>query len=137
MKNNNYPNWLVSLEIAQQLKGIGFKEKCLCYWYEHFHRIECSTDDEDRLCPEYYDYNTDETTTSLPTWGQVFEWFREKGYHGIIAVRYEDVDSEYSYRIEHLNDLIIDFDQANPLTYEEAREELVKALIQTYKNEQL
>lgn len=137
MKNNNYPNWLVSLDIAKKLKEIGFKEKCLCYWHEYFHRIECSTDDEDRLCPEYYDYNTDESTTSLPTWGQVFEWFREKGYHGIIAVRYEDVDSEYSYRIEHLNDLIIDFDQANPLTYEEAREELVKALIQTYKNEQL
>ena len=137
MKNNNYPNWLVSLDIAKKLKEIGFKEKCLCYWHEYFHRIECSTDDEDRLCPEYYDYNTDESTTSLPTWGQVFEWFREKGYHGIIAVRYEDVDSEYSYRIEHLNDLIIDFDQANPLTYEEAREELVKALIRTYKNEQL
>ena len=125
------------MEIAQQLKEIGFKEKCLCYWHEHFHRIECSTDDEDRLCPEYYDYNTDESTTSLPTWEQVLEWFREKGYHGIIAVRYEDVDSEYSYRIEHLNDLIIDFDQANPLTYEEARESLVKALIRTYKNEQL
>ena len=66
MKNNNYPNWLVSLEIAKELKEIGFKEECLCYWYERFHRIECSTDDEDRLCPEYYDYNTDETTTSLP-----------------------------------------------------------------------
>ena len=137
MKNYEYPNWLVSLEIAQQLKEKGFKEKCLCYWHEYFHRIECSTDDEDRLCPEYYDYNTDESTTSLPTWEQVLEWFREKGYHGIIAVRYEDVDSEYSYRIEHLNDLIIDFDQANPLTYEEAREALVKALIRTYKNEQL
>ena len=137
MKNNNYPTWLVSLEIAQQLKEIGFKQKCLCYWHEYFHRIECSTDDEERLCPEYYDYNTDESTTSLPTWEQVLEWFREKGYHGIIAVRYEDVDSEYSYRIEHLNDLIIDFDQANPLTYEEARESLVKALIRTYKNEQL
>ena len=137
MKNSNYPNWLVSLEIAKELKEIGFKEKCLCYWHEYFHRIECSTDDEDRLCPEYYDYNTDESTTSLPTWEQVLEWFREKGYHGIIAVRYEDVDSEYSYRIEHLNDLIIDFDQANPLTYEEAREALVKALIRTYKNEQL
>ena len=66
MKNNNYPNWLVSLEIAQQLKEIGFKEECLCYWYEPVQRVECSTDDEDRLCPECYNYNTDETTTSLP-----------------------------------------------------------------------
>ena len=137
MKNNNYPNWLVSLEIAIKLKEIGFKEKCLCYWHEYFHRIECSTDDEDRLCPEYYDYNTDESTISLPTWEQVFEWFREKGYHGIIAVRYEDGDDQYSYCIEFLDERITDFNEANPLTYEDAREALVKALIQTYKSEQL
>lgn len=137
MKNNNYPNWLVSLEIAKELKEIGFKEKCLCYWHEYFHRIECSTDDEDRLCPEHYDYNTDESTTSLPTWEQVFEWFREKGYHGVIAVRYEDGDDQYSYRIEFLDELITDFNEANPLTYEDAREALVKALIQTHKSKQL
>ena len=138
MKNNDYPNWLVSLEIAQQLKEIGFKEKCLCYWHEYFHRIECSTDDEDRLCPEYYDYNTDESTTSLPTWEQVFEWFRERGYHGIIAVGDESGEvNEYSYCIDYLNELSSDFEQDSHLTYEEAREALVKALIQTSKNEQL
>lgn len=137
MKNNNYPNWLVSLEIAKKLKEIGFKEKCLCYWHEYFHRIECSTDDEDRLCPEYYDYNTDESTTSLPTWEQVFQWFRSKGYHGIIAARGEDGENEYSYCIDYLNELSSDFEQDSHLTYEEAREALVKALIQTYKNEQL
>lgn len=137
MKNNNYPNWLVSLEIAKGLKEIGFKEKCLCYWYEPVQRVECSTDDEERLCPEYYDYNTDESTTSLPTWEQVFEWFREKGYHGIIAARGEDGENEYSYCIDYLNELSSDFEQDSHLTYEEAREALVKALIRTYKNEQL
>ena len=136
MKNNNYPNWLVSLEIAKELKEIGFKDKCLCYWHEYFHRIECSTDDEERLCPEYYDYNTDESTTSLPTWEQVFEWFREKGYHGIIAAKGEDGENEYSYCIDYLNELSSDFEQDSHLTYEEAREALVKALIRTYKNEQ-
>ena len=137
MKNNNYPTWLVPIEIAKELKEIGFKEKCLCYWHEYFHRIECSTDDEDRLCPEYYDYNTDESTTSLPTWEQVFEWFREKGYHGVIAARGEDGENEYSYCIDYLNELSSDFEQNSHLTYEEAREALVKALIRTYKSEQL
>ena len=137
MKNNNYPSWLVPLDIAKELKEIGFKEKCLCYWHEYFHRIECSTDDEDRLCPEYYDYNTDESTTSLPTWEQVLEWFREKGYHGIIAARGEDGENEYSYCIDYLNELSSDFEQDSHLTYEEAREALVKALIRIYKNEQL
>ena len=137
MKNYEYPNWLVSLEIAKELKEIGFKEKCLCYWHEYFHRIECSTDEDERLCPEYYDYNTDETTTSLPTWEQIFEWFRSKGYHGVIAARGDDGENEYSYCIDYLNELSSDFEQDSHLTYEEAREALVKALIQTYKNEQL
>lgn len=138
MKNNNYPNWLVSLEIAKELKEIGFKEECLCYWYEPVQRVECSTDEDERLCPEYYDYNTDETTTSLPTWEQVFEWFRERGYHGIIAVGDESGEvNEYSYCIDYLNELSSNFEQDSHLTYEEAREALVKALIQTYKNEQL
>ena len=131
MKNNDYLSWLVSLEIAQQLKEIGFKEKCLCYWHEYFHRIECSTDDEDRLCPEYYDYNTDESTTSLPTWEQVFEWFRDRKYYGTLNT-YKDGFSFYC-EINYNNQYIKVYSK----TYEEAREELVKALIQTYKNEQL
>ena len=137
MKNNNYPNWLVSLDIAKKLKEIGFKEKCLCYWHEYFHRIECSTDDEDRLCPEYYDYNTDESTTSLPTWEQIFEWFREKGmFHSICIVDdlLEDVKYfEAEIRDNHGDIICI----LSRVTYEEAREALVKALIRTYKNEQL
>ena len=131
MKNNNYPNWLVSLEIAKELKEIGFKEKCLCYWHEHLQRIERSTDDEERLCPEYYDYNTDESTTSLPTWEQVFEWFRDRKYYGTLNT-YKDGFSFYC-EINYNNQYIKVYSK----TYEEAREALVKALIQTYKNEQL
>ena len=139
MKNNNYPNWLVSLEIAKRLKEIGFKEKCLCYWHEYFHRIECSTDDEDRLCPEYYDYNTDESTTSLPTWEQVFEWFREKGFESYIRLEshaHFDEGNYYYFEITKSNLRQLDW-QGDFDDYNEAREALVKALIRTYKNEQL
>ena len=139
MKNNDYPNWLVSLEIAQQLKEIGFKEKCLCYWHEYFHRIECSTDDEDRLCPEYYDYNTDESTTSLPTCEQVFEWFREKGFESYIRLEshaHFDEGNYYYFEITKSNLRQLDW-QGDFDDYNEVREALVKALIRTYKNEQL
>ena len=67
----------------------------------------------------------------------MFEWFREKGYHGVIAVKDENGENEYSYCIDYLNELSSDFEQDSHLTYEEAREALVKALIRTYKNEQL
>lgn len=31
MKINNYPNWLVPLEIAEKLRNINFNEKCYFY----------------------------------------------------------------------------------------------------------
>lgn len=142
MKNNNYPTWLVPLDIAKELKEIDFNELCLfafdtqnnglyliqrekkdCVWYEDISLL--------------YEPVVPTDSFLVPTWEQVFEWFRGKGYHGIIAVIYEDGNDKYSYRIEFLDELITDFNQDNPLTYEEAREALVKALIQTYKNEQL
>lgn len=129
MKNNDYTSWLVSLEIAQQLKEIGFKEKCLCYWHEYFHRIECSTDDEDRLCPEYYDYNTDESTTSLPTHEQVFEWFREKGLYSFLRVNIPDLS--VSYFIYDKDGYIEE--NGHRSAYEDAKNDCVKELIKIYK----
>lgn len=41
MKNNNYPNWLVPLYIAKELREIGFREKTFTYF-------EINTDGEDR-----------------------------------------------------------------------------------------
>ena len=135
MKNNNYPNWLISLEIAKELKEIGFDTPCSFYYDEKLLKISPWHDEE--FAVTNWNDKLFRYCISIPTWEQVFEWFREKGYHGVIAVRYEDGDDEYSYRIEFLDELITDFNQDNPLTYEEAREALVKALIRTYKNEQL
>lgn len=135
MKNNNYPNWIVSLEIAQELKAIGFVVPCSFYYDEKLLKIS-PWHDEEFVVTNWND-KLFRYCVSIPTWEQVFEWFREKGYHGVIAVKDEDGDDEYSYRIEFLDELITDFNQDNPLTYEEAREALVKALIQTYKSERL
>lgn len=144
MKNNNYPNWLVPLDIAIKLKEIGFNKKTMFYFFSGDTTFKFSISEDiplDYILPivdvELDNYNRKGFYASIPIWEQVFEWFREKGYHGVIAVRYEDGDDEYSYRIEFLDELITDFNQDNPLTYEEAREALVKALIRTYKNEQL
>ena len=135
MNKENYPNWLVPLEIAQELKAIGFVVPCSFYYDEKLLKIS-PWHDEEFVVTNWND-KLFHYCVSIPTWEQVFEWFREKGYHGIIAVRYEDGDDQYSYCIEFLDERITDFNEANPLTYEEAREALVKALIQTYKNEQL
>ena len=137
MKNNSYPSWLVSLEIAKELKEIGFHELVQNSYYSNkgTERILSSTLRLEKK--SLADANILNFLVSLPTWEQVFEWFREKGYHGIIAARGEDGENEYSYCIDYLNELSSDFEQDSHLTYEEAREALVKALIRTYKNEQL
>ena len=156
MKNNNYPNWLVSLEIAKELKEIGFNEPCLVenvethsedYSFINFEEEMCSDvsvmlEDVVFVKNQFLEddlgiYKHFVLKTAIPTWEQVFEWFRSKGYHGIIAAKGEDGENEYSYCIDYLNELSSDFEQDSHLTYEEAREALVKALIRTYKNEQL
>lgn len=138
MKNNNYPNWLVPLEIAIKLKEIGFHELVQNSYYSN-KGTECILSSTLRLEKKSLaDANILNFLVSLPTWEQVFEWFRSKGYHGVIAVGDESGEvNEYSYCINYLNELQCDFEQDSHLTYEEAREALVKALIQTYKNEQL
>lgn len=148
MKNNNYPFWLVPLDIAQQLKAIGFDEPCVF----KFERCEYTTfkmniDSVFEDTSEYYfddletykeGYNTRGYDILRPTWEQVFQWFRSKGYHGVIAVGDESGElNEYSYCINYLNELRCDFEQDSHFTYEDAREALVKALIRTYKQEQL
>ena len=137
MKNNNYPTWLVPLEIAKELKEIGFHELVQNSYYSSkgTERILSSTLRLEKK--SLADANILNFLVSLPTWEQVFEWFREKGYHGVIAARGEDGENEYSYCIDYLNELSSDFEQDSHLTYEEAREALVKALIRTYKSEQL
>ena len=159
MKNNNYPDWLVSLDIAIKLKEIGFNEYCPFFVYpknddnEYDDEVFISgtvTVEEEWLDEDNYDeviidlsvtecgkFNKFNFQT-IPTFEQVFEWFREKGYHGVIAVGDESGEvNEYSYCINYLNELQSDFEQDSHLTYEEAREALVKALIRTYKQKQL
>lgn len=144
MNTQNYPTWLVSLDIAIKLKEIGFNKKTMFYFFSGDTTFKFSISEDiplDYILPigdvELDNYNRKGFYASIPTWEQVFEWFREKGYHGIIAAKGEDGENEYSYCIDYLNELSSDFEQDSHLTYEEAREALVKTLIRTYKNEQL
>ena len=142
MNKENYPDFLVSLEIAKELKEIDFDEKCLCYWNEDLLRIECSTDKKENLCPQYYNYNENIKNISLPTWEQVLNWFRKHYLQSEIwyKIEYYEEDGEvketppYHYGI--LNGM------GEPLNsksyfwfYEDARQALIKELIKIYKTQ--
>ena len=149
MENNNYPTWLVPLDIAQELKEIGFDEPTLFHYYENDFDVTIETNSyydegEARGYLHFYmsafkeeNFNRDKKCISLPTWEQVFEWFRGKGmFHSICIV--DDLLEKVKYfetEIRDNNGDIICI--LSRETYEDAREYIVKALIQTYKNEQL
>ena len=86
MKNNNYPTWLVPLEIAKELKEIGFHELVQNSYYSNkgTERILSSTLRLEKK--SLADANILNFLVSLPTWEQVFEWFREKGYESYIRL---------------------------------------------------
>nr|DAD78508.1 MAG TPA: hypothetical protein [Siphoviridae sp. ctGkF12] len=158
MKNNNYPNWLVPIEIAKELKEIGFNEPCLVenvethsenYSFINFEEDMCSDvsvmlEDvvfvKNQFLEDYLGiYKHFVLKTAIPTWEQVFEWFREKGFESYIRLEshaHFDEGNYYYFEITKSNLRQLDW-QGDFDDYNEAREALVKALIQTYKNEQL
>ena len=138
-----YPNWLVPLEIAKELKEIWFDEPC-----NHYVRI--SNDDIKLkinhssiglvILKRNSEYLNDDIASfvTIPTWEQVFEWFREKGLECFIEIEYQSTFEEccyYCYVITNPRGKTIDcksyFDD-----YNEAREALVIELIRTYQREQ-
>ena len=146
MKNNNYPNWLVPFDIAIKLKEIGFNKKTMFYFFSADTTFKFSISEDiplDYILPigdvELDNYNRKGFYASIPTWDQVFEWFREKGFESYIRLEshaHFDEGNYYYFEITKSNLRQLDW-QGDFDDYNEAREALVKALIQTYKNEQL
>lgn len=147
MKNNNYPNWLVPLEIARKLKEIGMhnSEILVCNngdygWYRNEEMYDYDNDGD------FIEYTALEVSKweksylePTYTWEQVFEWFREKGFESYIRLEshaHFDEGNYYYFEITKSNLRQLDW-QGDFDDYNEAREALVKELIRTYKNEQL
>jgi len=147
MKTEQYPTWLVSPDIAKELKEIGFDTPCHCYIAlaisgKGYQCIEIG----DRIHNEVYNsielrdikrinYNKQKGCISLPSWEQVFAWFREKGYESYIRLEshsHFDEGNYYYFEITEPNlcqlDCQGDFDD-----YNEAREALLLKLIDLYK----
>ena len=141
MKNNNYPTWLVSLEIAKELKGIGFDEPTLFHYYENDFDVTVETN-------SYYDegeaqgylhfyisafkeenFNRDKKCVSLPVWEQALAWFRAKGY----KITFKDINIGTQCAFYHLD--IKDGHTFSHFAkkYEKVREGLVMKLIEVHK----
>ena len=142
MKNNNYPSWLVSLEIAKELKEIGFNKKTMFYFFSADTTFKFSISEDiplDYILPigdvELDNYNRKGFYASIPTWDQVFEWFREKGFESYIRLEshaHFDEGNYYYFEITKSNLRQLDW-QGDFDDYNEAREALLNKLIELYK----
>ena len=150
IETNNYPSWLVPIELAKKLKEIGFNEACPFIVYPNDDEVvisgvtnlEVDDIDEDgngEICVDLvvtqcYAFNKYNFQT-IPTWEQVFEWFREKGCESYIKLESHsrfDEGSYYYFEITDSNLCQLDC-QGGFDDYKEAREKLVYKLIEIYK----
>lgn len=142
MNTQNYPTWLVSPDIAKELKEIGFNTPCYCYIAlaisgKGYQCIEIG----DRIHNEVYNiielrelkcinYNKQKGCISLPSWEQALAWFRAKDYYGNLEATSKGT-SAYIY-VPFL-DQGTSWDIAYKESYEEVREILLLKLIDIYK----
>lgn len=138
----DYKEFLVPVEIAKKLKEIGFDKPCFFSFNEEVigeiplsfgkFLIKCN-DHEAHLDGVIYEDKKVTDSYPIPTYEQVFAWFRGKGlFHSIILTKdFIEDNIFFSCEIRNSNTDIITMFTSN--TYEEAREELLKRLIKIYK----
>lgn len=133
-KKNKHPSWLVPEMLAKKLKKIGFNKKCY-FTVLPIGVCGAATFDADHLGLQDTNFEVSSMYGGydLPFWEQVLEWFRERGFYSYIKKK--SFPERYIYYIEYglttyskenLRDELL------PKTYEEAREEMIRKLIELY-----
>ena len=129
-KVENYPSWLVPVGMAKSLKKAGFDLPCEFFLpldiYEDFNTDELSFD------YNRYNHNSEIGYLSIPTYEQVFEWFASRGWLGVIL---HLGTSDYSYRVQNRDMLILPVEDEVFSSYTEARESLIYEMIELYEGQ--
>lgn len=136
----DYKEFLVSVEIAEALKKIGFDKNndkvVKLYDYENKKIIEPTWEFHYRS--SYFDRYLDFPNEYCPlfTYEQVFAWFREKGLVGIIntnKILNEKGEPLYFASVDDTREGGGYYNIKATQTYEEAREVIIKGLIKVCK----
>ena len=139
MNTQKYPTWLVPIDIAKELKKIGFNEPCLFSYSEGFGitaMVYSSLEGKTEFSIKDFmlgDNSPESPFTDIPTYEQVFEWFRERGLFSYIRPNIGAMDW-YSYRIyDRCN-----FEKGRGMAfyYESARLFCMETLIKIFKERQ-
>lgn len=136
MKTSNYPNWLVPIEQAKRLKEIGFDLPC-AFVLTNKDKIGFTTKGGNQYhLFEELDLNSNSkgSLVYVPTFEQVFEWFREKGLFHSICITDDLPHNVKFFEAEIRNNKADIICILSRLTYEEARKALIDKLIEIYEN---
>lgn len=139
MNTQKYPTWLVPLDIAKKLKEIGFNEPCLFSYSEGFGITAMVYSSlEGKIEFSIKDFvlggnSPGSPFTDIPTYEQVFEWFRVRGLFSYIRPNMGAMDW-YSYRIYNRFD--IEKVKGMSFDYETARLFCIEKLIEIFKERQ-
>lgn len=137
METNNYPSWLVPLDISKKLKDLGFNEPCVFSYSEGIGITACirsGSGDE----PNFTDFiiggnSPGSPLTDLPTYEQVLDWFRKKGLVGWVECQCNP-EMEYFTRVIKDGENYYKIGKRRPYnSYVEARNVLLNELILVYK----
>lgn len=140
MKTNNYPSWLVSVEQAKKLKEIGFDLPC-AFVLTNKDKIGFTTkgNNQYHLFEELdLNSNSNGSLVYIPTYEQVLEWFRKKGYESMIdfyCVIELIVKTGYKYRIFSMKNLKLIENDFFIEKHEEVRDALINKLIEVYEED--
>lgn len=131
----NYPSWLVSIDVARMLKKLGFKERCI-FAYDKQQGLTIETSKLHESIIEFdallFDENDFDYIIAVPTYEQVFEWFASRGWLGVIL---HLGTSDYSYRVQNRDMLILPVEDEVFSSYTEARESLIYEMIELYEGQ--
>ena len=139
MNTQKYPTWLVPIDIAKELKKIGFNEPCLFSYSEGFGITAMVYSSlEGKIEFSIKDFvlggnSPGSPFTYIPTYEQVFEWFRVRGLFSYIRPNMGAMDW-YSYRIYNRFD--IEKGKGMSFDYENARLFFIEKLIEIFKERQ-
>lgn len=151
MQNNNYPNWLVPIEIAKKLKKIGFNEPCLVenvethsedyniigfeeqiMFDEHAMLEEIVFVKNQDLKDEFGIYKSFVLRTAIPTFEQVFEWFRSKNILGWVECQCNPEIEFYTRILVNGENFFFKGKRKPYKSYEECMEALIEELLIVY-----
>ena len=138
MNTQKYPSCLVPLDIAKELKEIGFNEPCHFYYQNDYSEyLKAGDPDKYHIISDSLaanrknaNHNNSDIAISAPSWEEALAWFRTRGYYGNLEATSKGT-SAYIFTPK------LDFGEcwefAYEKHYEKARETLLIKLIDLYK----